>query len=691
MPFLRGLYLMYRSWSGPLGRSAPPHLGPFTRHLMLSTRRRIADFNSFVVRTNTCGELCSSHLGQEVTLCGWIQYRRQSLFLILRDFHGLIQVVIPQEESAASVKKLLCEAPIESVVQVTGTVISRPLGQENPKMPTGEIEIKVKAAELLNPCKKLPFEIKEFIKKTEALRMKYRYLDLRSSQMQYNLRLRSKMVMKMREYLCNLHGFVDIETPTLFKKTPGGAKEFVVPSREPGKFYSLPQSPQQFKQLLMVGGFDRYFQVARCYRDEGSRPERQPEFTQIDIEMSFVDQAGIQKLIEGLLQYSWPKDKNPLTIPFPSMTYTEALNLYGTDKPDTRFGMKITDVSDVFRNTEIKFLQNVLKEPQGTIKIICIPGGAKYLKSKDFESIQKFAVNHFNQEVSPLFLKTGESSKSPLSKLIKEEEKSALTSLMRVQEEDVLLLAAGEPKRVCSVLGKLRLECADLLETRGAVLRDPAVFHFLWVVDFPLFLPKEEAPRELESAHHPFTAPHPSDIHLLYTDPEKVRSQHYDLVLNGSEIGGGSIRIHNAEQQQYVLEVVLKEDVKLLSHLLQALDFGAPPHGGIALGLDRLLCLVTGAPTIRDVIAFPKSFRGHDLMSSAPDSMSPEDLEPYHIQVKWPEVTDRDHGSDGEPALCETEASQWVGPPGLAKTGKPPEKLAEGQPPELLERRKSSK
>ncbi|XP_051854885.1 aspartate--tRNA ligase, mitochondrial [Antechinus flavipes] len=667
MPFPWGLCLMYRSWSRPLQRTAPL-LGSLARHLTLSTPKRISDFNSFVVRTNTCGELRSSHLGQDVTLCGWIQYRRQSLFLILRDFHGLIQVVIPQDESAASVKKILCEAPIESVVQVTGTVISRPPGQENPKMPTGEIEIKVKTAELLNPCKKLPFEIKDFIKKTEALRMKYRYLDLRSSQMQYNLRLRSQIVMKMREYLCNLHGFVDIETPTLFKKTPGGAKEFVVPSREPGKFYSLPQSPQQFKQLLMVGGFDRYFQIARCYRDEGSKPERQPEFTQVDIEMSFVDQAGIQKLIEGLLQYSWPADKTPLTIPFPSMTYTEALNLYGTDKPDTRFGMKIVDVSDIFRNAEIEFLQDVLKEPQGTIKAICIPGGAKYLRSKDFETIKQFAIDHFNQEVSPVFLKTSGSGKSPLTKLLKEEEKSTLIRLMRVQEEDVLLLAAGEHKKVCSVLGKLRLECADLLEARGVELRDPALFHFLWVVEFPLFLPKEEDPTELESAHHPFTAPHPSDSHLLYTEPEKVRSQHYDLVLNGSEIGGGSIRIHNAEQQQYVLETVLKEDVKMLSHLLQALDFGAPPHGGIALGLDRLVCLVTGAPSIRDVIAFPKSFRGHDLMSNAPDYMSPEDIEPYHIQVKSPGVTDR---KDVKSVICETESSQELVFPSLAKAENP--------------------
>uniref|UniRef100_A0A5F9C3Z0 Aspartyl-tRNA synthetase 2, mitochondrial n=1 Tax=Oryctolagus cuniculus TaxID=9986 RepID=A0A5F9C3Z0_RABIT len=507
--------MYFPSWMRQLyrGLSAQPAWASPRRSLVLSPHRRLPEFSSFIARTNTCGELRSSHLGQEVTLCGWIQYRRQNIFLVLRDFHGLVQIVIPQDESAASVKKILCEAPVESVVQVSGTVVARPPGQENPKMPTGEIEIKVKTAELLNSCKKLPFEIKDFVKKTEALRLQYRYLDLRSFQMQRNLRLRSQMVMRMREYLCNLHGFIDIETPTLFKKTPGGAKEFLVPSREPGKFYSLPQSPQQFKQLLMIGGFDRYFQVARCYRDEGSRPDRQPEFTQI------------------------------------------------------------IDISNVFRNTEIGFLQDALSKPQGTVKAICVPGGA------------------------------------------------------------------------CSLLGKLRLECADLLEKKGVVLRDPALFSFLWVVDFPLFLPKEDNPRELESAHHPFTAPHPSDIHLLYTEPEKVRSQHYDLVLNGSEIGGGSIRIHNAELQHYVLATLLKEDVKLLSHLLQALDYGAPPHGGIALGLDRLMCLVTGSPSIRDVIAFPKSFRGHDLMSSAPDCVPPEDLKPYHIQVSWPADSESEKNS----------------------------------------------
>uniref|UniRef100_A0A8C0ENG7 Aspartyl-tRNA synthetase 2, mitochondrial n=1 Tax=Bubo bubo TaxID=30461 RepID=A0A8C0ENG7_BUBBB len=572
---------------------------------------RFEYFNSFVTRTNTCGELRSAHVGQEVTLYGWIQYQRQGLFLVLRDFQGLTQIIIPQDEAHSHVKKLLSNAPVESVVRVTGTVSLRPPGQENPKMPTGDIEVKVETAEILNSCKKLPFEIKDFIKKTEALRMQYRYLDLRSFQLQYNLRLRSQIVMRMREYLCNLHGFVDVETPTLFKRTPGGAKEFLVPSREAGKFYSLPQSPQQFKQLLMVGGLDRYFQVARCYRDEGSRPDRQPEFTQIDIEMSFVDQAGIQRLIEGLLQYSWPEERGSITTPFPSMTYEEALADYGTDKPDTRFGMKIVDISDFLRRSDIQFVQNALSYPRGTVKAICIPQGVVMLRQ---ECITTDAVcdTTFMEHSFPGWY----SSNFPDSKIAPSHSPPSLLQ--------------------CSALGSLRLESADLLEAAGLVLRNPTVFHFLWVVDFPLFLPKEENPTELESAHHPFTAPHPSDTSLLYSDPTKVRSQHYDLVLNGNEVGGGSIRIHSAEQQRFVLEKVLKEDSEVLSHLLEALEFGAPPHGGIALGLDRLISLIVDAPSIRDVIAFPKSFKGRDLMGNAPDYVTPEELEPYHIQVSWP-------------------------------------------------------
>uniref|UniRef100_A0A8C7WJ38 Aspartyl-tRNA synthetase 2, mitochondrial n=1 Tax=Oncorhynchus mykiss TaxID=8022 RepID=A0A8C7WJ38_ONCMY len=540
-------------------------------------------------RSHTCGELRPADVGEEVTLCGWVQYLRQDLFVIMRDFSGLAQILIPQDEDKMNLKTALCDLPPESVIRVKGTVRLRPDGQEN-KMPTGEIEVLAESVEILNVCRKLPFEIKDFVKKSESLRMQYRYLDLRSSQMQYNLRLRSQLVMKMREYLCNVHGFVDVETPTLFKRTPGGAKEFVVPSREPGRFYSLPQSPQQFKQLLMVAGIDRYFQLARCYRDEGSKPDRQPEFTQVDIEMSFVDQAGIRGLIEGLVQYSWPVEKDPVSTPFPCITYEKAMKDYGVDKPDTRFAMKLMDISETFHNTEIEFLKDALNQPGGCIQAICIPDGAKHLKGKDHESLNFHAPDfHYFLPQRPL-------------------------------------------------LGKLRLQCAELLEDSGVAVRDPSAFHFLWVVDFPLFLPKEEDPDQLESAHHPFTAPLPEDAHLLYSLPHKVRGQHYDLVLNGCEIGGGSIRIHKASDQQHVLETILKEDPSLLSHLLEALDSGAPPHGGIALGLDRFLSIIVGAPSIRDVIAFPKSFRGHDLMSHAPDFVSEDELKSYHIAVNWPYI-----------------------------------------------------
>uniref|UniRef100_A0A8C5R8P6 Aspartyl-tRNA synthetase 2, mitochondrial n=1 Tax=Leptobrachium leishanense TaxID=445787 RepID=A0A8C5R8P6_9ANUR len=592
-----------------------------------------SDLNSFVSRSHTCGELSSTDIGQEVTLCGWLQFQRQDLFVVLRDFHGLTQVLLPQDELNAELKTLLSEAPLESVVLVKGTVIARPPGQENPRMSTGKIEVQVKQAQVLNICKKLPFEIKDFIKKSEALRMQYRYLDLRSSQLQYNLRLRSSMVMKMRAYLCNQHGFVDVETPTLFKRTPGGAKEFVVPTQEHGKFYSLPQSPQQFKQLLMVGGLDRYFQIARCYRDEGSRPDRQPEFTQVDIEMSFVDQTGIRALVEGLLRYSWPNNKGSLPDAFPVMSYAEAMSSYGCDKPDTRFEMKIMDVTTLFSTVQMGFVQETLGKPHGCVKAIRIPEGEKYLKKKDLDSMMETSKEQYKQHITPVIVKSDSSWRSPLQKYMGEDLQKALCEASGAKAGDILLLAAGEHDTACTALGKLRLDAASKLEECGVPLRSPHDYHFLWVVDFPLFLPKEDNAQEMESAHHPFTAPHPEDMGLLSTEPEKVRGQHYDLVLNGNEVGGGSIRIHNANLQRWVLEQVLKEDSSLLSHLLEALESGAPPHGGIALGLDRLIAIITGSSSIRDVIAFPKSFRGRDFMSSAPDFVADEVLQLYHIQM----------------------------------------------------------
>ncbi|XP_061653053.1 aspartate--tRNA ligase, mitochondrial isoform X1 [Phyllopteryx taeniolatus] len=617
---------------------------PQVRHLSCPDNSHLSDSSisgssSLSFRSHTCGQLRCEHVGEKVTLCGWLQYLRQDLFVILRDFSGLTQVLIPQQESARRLKEVLCNLTAESVIKVTGTVRQRPAGQENKGMPTGDIEVLAENVEVFNVCRKLPFEIKDFVKKSESLRMQFRYLDLRSSRLQKNLRLRSRLVMKMREYLCNTHGFVDVETPTLFKRTPGGAKEFVVPSRDPGRFYSLPQSPQQFKQLLMVAGIDRYFQVARCYRDEGSKPDRQPEFTQVDIEMSFVDQAGIMSLVEGLLQYSWPAEKGPLTVPFHIMTYEEAMRDYGVDKPDTRIAMKLMDLREVFLSTDIDFFKSAVSRPGSSVLAICVPSGAKLLTGKDLEGLKQSSQTHFNQEMSLVLVRADGTLKSPLKKLLSASTADALVEKTGAKPGDLLLIAAGPYDILRPMLGKLRLQCAELLECHGMTVRDSSAFHFLWVVDFPLFLPKEDEPKQLESAHHPFTAPVPEDTQLLYTEPEKVRGQHYDLVLNGCEIGGGSIRIHKASEQLHVLKNILKEDPTVLSHLLEALDCGAPPHGGIALGLDRLVSIMVGASSIRDVIAFPKSFRGHDLMSHAPDFVSEEELKSYHVTVKWPEET----------------------------------------------------
>ncbi|GAB1607800.1 aspartate--tRNA ligase, mitochondrial-like [Argonauta hians] len=587
-------------------------------------------------RTHTCGELSSKDVGKSVVLCGWVQYKRLDQFLLVRDWRGATQVLIPGELHN-NLQPVLSDLPLESVVQIQGTVMARPEDQINEKLSTGSIEVKVTDLQVLNPCRtQLPFQMKKFHEVKESLRMEYRYLDLRTDRMQHNLRLRSAMTMKIREFLCNNNDFVDVETPVLFRRTPGGAREFIVPTHTPGKFYSLPQSPQQFKQLLMVGGIDRYFQIARCFRDEGAKPERQPEFTQIDIEMSYVDMEGILSLTEDMLVASWPRGKRLPSAPFPRMSYREAMMRFGTDKPDTRFGMELTDVTTILLDTGVDFINSILSNPAGSVQAMVLNQGMKYLKNKDLRKL-KHLGNDGNTTLAGLTIisiKDNGQWNSPVSSMLEEKKKEELSDRLGVVPGDIVLLAAGVEEHPYSLLGKLRLECANMMESNGLPqLRDPEEFHFLWVVDFPLFLPREDGDG-LESAHHPFTAPVPQDVELLYTDPVKVRGQHYDLVLNGHEVGGGSIRIHTAQQQQYVLEQILKEDSSQLQHLLHALDCGCPPHGGIALGLDRLLAILCNEQSIRDVIAFPKSHDGKDPMSKAPAPVPVEDQNYYHIAEK---------------------------------------------------------
>ncbi|KAL3858497.1 hypothetical protein ACJMK2_013085 [Sinanodonta woodiana] len=591
---------------------------------------------SYTHRTHTCGELRETDIGKTVQLSGWLQYHRMGgLFLILRDWQGLVQCVVSQgKESLLSLAK---DLNYETVVEVHGKVHARPEGQENKTLETGMIEVHVEDIKILNnSIKDLPFDIREFHDVKESLRMEYRYLDLRTKRLQRNMRLRSSMIMKMREFLCNKHGFVDVETPTLFRRTPGGAKEFIVPSRLPGKFYSLPQSPQQFKQLLMVGGIDRYFQVAKCYRDEGAKPERQPEFTQLDIEMSFVEMEGIEFLIEDLLHFSWPEDLEgrPET-PFPRLTYEQAMRWYGTDKPDTRFDMKLMDVTKCLHDSGVQQFDRLSAE--SSIVAFRVPKGADHMSLKNVQTLKETAlkIDHGKNKINIIDVRVGQNGewKSSISKHIKPDSRERLAAATHLQSGDILFFAAGQGIKHNEILGRLRLECAHHLETQGIQVRNKDKFNFLWVQDFPLFLPKDDGDG-LESAHHPFTAPRLEDLDLLKTHPEKVHGQHYDLVLNGNEVGGGSIRIHNADLQRYILQDILKEDPSELKHLLEALSMGCPPHGGIALGLDRLFACLCNCDTIRDVIAFPKSSDGKDLMSQAPSPVSKADLERYHIQIK---------------------------------------------------------
>ncbi|CAH2107610.1 unnamed protein product [Euphydryas editha] len=554
--------------------------------------------NTFTYRTHTCGELRSDHVGQKVTICGWVEFVRLSKFLLVRDSYGLTQCLINDSDINIS------DIPLETIVMINGTVALRPKGMYNTDMATGEIEVIIDKIDILNNVDKLPFNLRNYQKPKEQLRLQYRYIDLRFPKMQNNLRQRSLILHNMRKFLVEKHNFVEVETPTLFCRTPGGAREFIVPTHHPSLFYSLVQSPQQFKQMLMVGGIDRYFQIARCYRDEATRPDRQPEFTQLDIELSFTNLDGIVDMIEQLLQDSFPRDLP--NSPFKRMTYKDALENYGTDKPNLTYEMKLKNVTSLFGH---------LKEPN--LSAFTLPYSRKLGK---LSTKYKNKINDLGKKYSVKI-----ALNDNILKLIGDDIHNQIKCING--EENDNILAIGDRENACLCLGDIRELLAPLLKSKNLLLFKNSV-EPLWVVDFPLFVKGENG---LESCHHPFTAPHPEDLHLLDSDPLKVRSLAYDIVLNGNEIGGGSVRIHNPELQEKILQM-LNIDSSNLHHFINALKSGCPPHAGIALGIDRLIAIACKAESIRDVIAFPKSHEGKDPLSGAPNEVNDEDKKYYHIK-----------------------------------------------------------
>jgi aspartyl-tRNA synthetase len=599
-------------------------------------------------RTHHCNELREEHVGQIVTLNGWVHSNRDLggvVFIDVRDREGRTQAVFDPSDLPADLFETASRLHSESVISVTGMVRVRPDGTKNEKIDTGLVEVLADKLEVLNHADVLPFTIDDpevAAKVNEELRLKHRYLDLRRPEMIHNMRLRSRVATATRVFM-EEQGFLEIETPTLFKSTPEGAREFLVPSRiHAGQFYALPQSPQQYKQILMCAGVDKYFQLARCYRDEDLRADRQPEFTQVDIEMSFIEREDIYNLIEGLLKRVW---KTALDIdvptPFPRIPFEEVMNRWGIDKPDTRFDMEIVDMTDNFASSEFKVFNGVVSKG-GVVKVLNAKGFACVTQGQ-METMTDYAKGFGAKGLAYIKVENGE-WKSPIVKFFSDAEKAALQEKMGIEEGDLILFAADEWLNACEILGKIRLYCAEKLSEMGKMTIPTDQFNFLWVVDFPLLMFDKEMNRWY-SGHHPFTSPVAEDVPKLTSDPKAVRGQHYDIVVNGVELGGGSIRIHNRDVQKTIFEEVLQipPDVaqERFGYMLEAFRYGAPPHGGIALGFDRLIAMLCNSESIREVIAFPKTAKGTDLMSDSPGSAEAKQLRDLHINLRVPKPQEK--------------------------------------------------